>query len=315
MSLTAVSLYRCADFPRLITVIQLAYFLSTTLARVHQHLAITTLEVTVVGFAFCTLGTFICWWEKPSDVELPHVLELNTTMESILTQAGSCAAQRYRDTPLDFVSQHEWAGSLLWSYYVNILRQMGLFPNFHADRPVQRISSFDFPAPSSTTSLLGILCFAACYWASFFWAWGFNFPTKTEKILWQTAASLQVCLGVIAGGFEIYCWERHIDCQQILDPSATSTTEGVDAERSSRIHNRHARRSIRSIWNMPCNNSISKHPSLNIPLRSLVVTTPICAAYVLLRCFLLVEDVIGLRSLPNSAYQDVDWARFWPFQR
>jgi hypothetical protein len=51
-----------------------------------------------------------------------------------------------------------------------------------------------------------------------------------------------------------------------------------------------------------------KTPALAIPLRVLLPVQVLCAFYCLFRAFILVEDVIGLRGLPASAFETVDWA-------
>src|SRR5271155_5787431 len=46
---------------RLITVVQILWFTLNTLGRAIQRLAITTLELTTLGFIMCTLGTYCLW--------------------------------------------------------------------------------------------------------------------------------------------------------------------------------------------------------------------------------------------------------------
>ena len=122
----------------------------TTLARAAQGLAITTKELTVVGFIFCSLATSICWWYKPNDVEFGHVFELSTSIDDILKQAGEEASQVYRNTPLDFASREEWTLGNLWIYYVNILRPVRSFPRHTQGSTYPKAIVVQFPKATVT---------------------------------------------------------------------------------------------------------------------------------------------------------------------
>jgi TM2 domain-containing membrane protein YozV len=276
---------------------------------VAQGLAITTLELTIVGFIFCSLATSICWWFKPNDVEIFQVFELSDSIDDVLKQAGEDASEVYRNTPLDFASHEEWIGYNLWIYYVNILRLIGLFPDKHKDRLIQRLSSFNFPRPQPQMSELVVLWLGLAYAATFFGAWKFYFPSRLECVLWRVFSVSQCSLCLIVGIFEIY---------NFATPSTTgrpTTLTGqdfnIDAE-GGHTEKPRAVNSFRRFWSTPFNNSVGRHSSLDVPLRSLLVTTPLCAAYCICRWYLLLEDVIGLRSIPSSAYLTVDWTRYWP---
>ena len=58
------------------------------IGRVAQHLALTTLELTTLGFIVCTIGTSFLWAQKPSDISLPVVLTVECTIAEILVAAG-----------------------------------------------------------------------------------------------------------------------------------------------------------------------------------------------------------------------------------
>jgi hypothetical protein len=300
------------DKYRLITIGQTLYFLVTTLARAAQGLAITTLELTVVGFIFCSLATSICWWYKPNDVELSHVFELSSSIDDILKQAGEDASEVYRNTPLDFASREEWVGCNLWIYDVNILRRIGLFPDKHKDRPIQRLSSFNFPRPQSQMSELVVLCVGLAYASTFFGAWKFYFPSRLECLLWRVFCTLQCSLCLLVGVFEIYYFPTPLTTTTRRPTILMGQDFDSDIARAGHAEKPRPVNAFRRFWSKPCNNSIGRHASLDVPFRSLLVTTPLCAAYCICRWYLLLEDVIGLRSIPSSAYLTVDWTRYWP---
>jgi hypothetical protein len=60
------------------------------------------------------------------------------------------------------------------------------------------------------------------------------------------------------------------------------------------------------------NASPDKDPNLDVPIRLIMPVTFFCIFYCLFRGYILVEDIIGLRSLPESAFATVDWSKYIP---
>lgn len=60
------------------------------------------------------------------------------------------------------------------------------------------------------------------------------------------------------------------------------------------------------------NNSSGKDPLLYIPLKIILPMYVVGFLYCSSRAYILVADVVELRSLPASAYATVDWQKFWP---
>ncbi|KAF7370014.1 hypothetical protein MSAN_00631400 [Mycena sanguinolenta] len=54
-----------------VALIQGLWFILQTLARVHQHLAITQLEVVTLAFAVVNIFIWLLWWNKPLDAQRP----------------------------------------------------------------------------------------------------------------------------------------------------------------------------------------------------------------------------------------------------
>ena len=289
------------------------YFAVNALARVSQGLAITTLELTVLGFILCTLATSTCWWYKPNSVLTGHTFELSKSMEEIIRAAGAAADGTYRDTPLDFVSCERWSGNVLWPYYVNILRKTGLFKDAHRARPVQRLSSFSFPKPSTRRSEHLVLWLGLAYAAIFFAAWNFYFPTETERILWRVFATAQFVLSAGIGTLEISQLTWPTGPTQLPQPySINRSSLHEDTRKLGKSLGRKVFCWLRQVWDIPINNSTSQNPFYRISLGSLLLTTPLCAAYCICRWYIFLEDIIALRSLPSSAYRTVDWTQYWP---
>lgn len=298
---------------RLITGIQTLRFLVAITARFITGLAVTTLEMTVLANVFCTIMTFVAWWHKPTDVEISHLFELPTSIEKILKDAGDCADGQYRDTPLDFVSRDEWSASLLWNYYVNILRRMNLLRIFRLryDRPAQHMSTFNWPKPATRLQLVFILGVAVAHCAFFLGAWTFHFPTPIERTLWRSVAVIQAGISLTAAAFEIILFRSPIEHTRRQSP----TLEGVNICSSAHTGLKKIGCTlVRDLWSMPCNNELTGHfPCLDVPLRSILVTTPCCALYVVCRWYIIFEDLVALRSSPSSAYQHVNWTPYLPW--
>lgn len=97
------------------------------------------------------------------------------------------------------------------------------------------------------------------------------------------------------------------DAASSFNTATCSEAEAAGGDLTARL-----KHSATVFWSKPCNNTLQKDPSHDIPLRSILVTMPVLAAYAICRWYLLVEDMIGLRSLPPSAFETVDWMQCWP---
>ena len=289
---------------------QTIYFVVSTIARISQGLAITTMELTVLGFIFCTFATTMFWWHKPNDIQFGHVCKLEKSMEVILREAGEGANGTYRDTPMDFVSYEPWAGSVIFPYYISWLRYTGLFPDIHKARPIQRLSTLAMRKPLSRRSELIVAGLGIAYNATFFGAWNFHFPTRIEQLLWRVFTATQMGTSIVIAALEMsrLTWPK----PRSSDGHPSDNPSNTDPEKADGPRGKSFRRRVLDFWNKPCNNSKGRHTFSNVPLRALVVVTPFCAAYSVCRAYLLIEDLIGLRSVPMSSYHIVNWSQYWP---
>ncbi|KAJ6582528.1 hypothetical protein DFH09DRAFT_1309486 [Mycena vulgaris] len=58
------------------------WFTTQCLARVHQHLAITELEVATLAFAVANVFIWLLWWGKPLHVQLPIIIGPPTPLDA-----------------------------------------------------------------------------------------------------------------------------------------------------------------------------------------------------------------------------------------
>lgn len=63
---------------------QIAWSLLQCIARAIQQLPITPLEIATVGFAIPSFATFILWFNKPADIEVPTMLPVDDNVDDLL---------------------------------------------------------------------------------------------------------------------------------------------------------------------------------------------------------------------------------------
>ena len=157
---------------RFITVCQMVWFSINCFGRLAQRLAITTIELTTLGFILCTLGTYFLWARKPMDVGSAIILVPNVSVREIQEKAGDQAKEPFYDTPLDFIGRELSPWALYWTYLVNIL---GKFSSVFRHTP-QKIRDDNFlPLSPATTVVLFLsqVTFAAVHVSG----WNIHFPS------------------------------------------------------------------------------------------------------------------------------------------
>lgn len=305
---------------RVISVVQILWFLCHALARVCQGLAVTTIEVTTVAFIFCTLGTYFLWFHKPADIRTPLYIHLRPgiSITDILLQAGDRAQRPYSRTPLDFVSKREWFCSQWWSFGMNILRKLHIVfaPRV---RPIDRIpNDLHSVIPPRAVAILGAmdLIYAAIHVS----AWNTHFASSTERFLWRlSSVTMTVSVSVVLVVEALQPLVRKFSARpdQILPEKQRHPENYITKldrwrymvpmgrpvidilEVITRFSQRIAKR-LR-------NNSLNKDPDLYLPLKQLIPFTAAAAVYCVVRAYILLEDILSLRELPESAYRTVDW--------
>ncbi|RMZ79788.1 hypothetical protein DV738_g3191, partial [Chaetothyriales sp. CBS 135597] len=171
---------------RLITLLQAIWFVVNLAARSKQDLAISCMELSTSAWVIFCLGITICWSKKPADVETVEFIVTKTPLQQILKDGGDKARAPYYNTPLDFISREEWVWSRLWNHGLTYLRACRLVSPA-PERPIQHIGDTANPVVAGWWYALFVLI-SLCYFAVFIAAWNFNFPSKTERLLWRIAS-------------------------------------------------------------------------------------------------------------------------------
>jgi hypothetical protein len=315
---------------RIITVCQVFYFVANIVGRAILHLAITCMELTTAAFIVCTVATVFFWLYKPADVNTPEYLETESKISEIvlaavaeftppkvkpednssegISVAKPQAQHLYLRTPLDFISREEWHWSLYWSNWINILRH--LYINFAPKSlPVDRFENTVTLKPTRGVywCCLGV---SAVYTSIFVSAWNYDFPTTVERYLWR-AACLTI-LGTLVAFYtitEFAFWVYPVLEQRYghLLRRWFGNKRRVEPERQGWIRKR-----VHRVAAGIRNNSVSKDPALNVPLKAILPIYVVGVFYCTARSYILLSDVVELRSLPASAFITVDWSSIIP---
>ena len=226
----------------------------------------------------------------------------------MIDQSGVENPHDYTQTPLDFLRHEEWVVGVLWRHQLQILHRLtGNVLRKRVPRPVDQLRSDDFPALTLPVEICYGL-FMAAYTTIFFGGWHLAFPSQIEQILWRASSIVMLSFSFF-GGFFMFYVDRAIIRKQQRDAGAERTVKPlpqlplpyygkIPSDKQRYTKNRRV-----------LSNAI--HPP-TIPLPFLIPATIWCALYSLARAIILIEDIIGLRSLPASAYATVEWTNYLP---
>ncbi|ELR09976.1 hypothetical protein VC83_06378 [Pseudogymnoascus destructans] len=325
---------------RFLTIFQILWFSINSIGRVIQHLAITTLELTTLGFIVCTLGTYFFWAHKPMDVSTAITLVPNISLDEIIQRAGLNSQTSYKRTPLDFVGRNEWTSWMLYyTYWMNILRKLGIV--FHPNRrPIEKISD-DYTPALSSSSLFILFVFHTSYAAVHISGWNFHFPSQIEATIWHVA-TITVMLAICGcWAVDMWTWQlwpsiKHLlskpwgaaDIIPLCSRGKEPTVYEETAQSSSVRRILSTSLARHTIWIRSClsypqtiiqtaashlrNNSLDRDPDLTVPLKAILPITLFAASYTIARAYILIEDLVNLRSQPASTFKTVNWSDFLP---
>lgn len=298
---------------RAVVICQVLWFLVSTVARWIQGLVVTTAELTTVSFILCSAGTAFCWWRKPADVVTAETLHTNYSWDDILRNAGQ-PLNEWRLSPLDFISRREWWWSKTWMNFVNLLDNMHVTFGTR-ETPRDRIPDSE-QKELPRQAVFAVLGVTYGFFAVLFAAWNNSFPTKTEQLLWRAACvTMMTSLTALVLSAQLDLTYENL-LRVFRKAFRASFTHLACVEVFSQIHRTIVESSLFRQINKMCdsirNNSKGKDPHLQIRLRVILSMYVIGSLYILARAYVILADVLELRSLPASAYATVNWQKFWP---
>lgn len=300
---------------RALTILQILWFVVNCIARVAQALTVTTLELTTLGFIVTTVAVSFFWAHKPSDIGTASHLTIDATVAEIHFNAGDVASQEWFRTPLDFVNDRESYFTLYWTYSVNMIQKVHLLP-VRTRRPITSIPDDNMPSLFDTSvraqiigSLFSLFCFAINISG-----WNFWFPSTLERHLWRISSIVLLVTMYVGVSTQIYLVYIHESLKkgfQVLK-SGDTVVDSRTAPHAGRTATKNLLDKCRNLAARLRNLTPNKDPAFAAELKVLIVFFPGLTLYVLARAYLMIEDVISLRSLPANAYETVNWAQFLP---
>ena len=267
---------------------QICWVIINVVGRAIQGLAVTTLELATVSIVFCTIATFFCWLHKPADVKMPINLFTRYTTAEILRAAGDAAKDPYHMTPLDFVDNlgPSWSG--------NVMAFAGLRSG-PRQRPLPRMPNDRFPHVRGFRQFLLVTVTLFSDGIHIF-GWRFDFPTRAERILWRVASLQMFCTAAIFWVAELLAGlyrdqVAKLILTMIFHPSQISEVKKLRKGGPKR----------------------PQPTPETFPLPwEFATSMTVFSLYLIARAYVLVEMFVGLRTLPRSAYENVNWAGFLP---
>lgn len=147
---------------------QALWLVTQIISRVHQHKAVTLLEVSTTAYAVCALTAYLAWWNKPQNPTLPITISCS---DEELPQQQKTNLMYY-----DFESKEEyvWAGRDWFN-------------------DVFRIKGSSYPR---VITFLGILC-TAIFGVIHVTSWNIKLLSHAEQWLWRGSALYCCTAGTI----------------------------------------------------------------------------------------------------------------------
>ena len=274
-------------FQKLLAMVQTGWFVVQVLGRAIQHMPVTTLELTTFTYVFCTFASYYQWSNKPLDVESPTIIHIPKSTAEILIEAGNMpgANKPYEHTPLDFIDNQ--APSWLTEIQPHLYFKLG-----PRERPLPRFTNDKFPVIGAGPDSILLFIVILAYCCLHFIAWNFSFPTRVERILWRVG-----CITIVATTFIFLACETYQDGHRLgrwrrwylkLFPSNPVHVLRVDTMEKKRREMEF------------------------IPLWEMCIMSPVTFVYTLARAYIVAEVFVSLRSLPNGAFDSVQWSSYIP---
>ncbi|KAF2434361.1 hypothetical protein EJ08DRAFT_582328, partial [Tothia fuscella] len=170
---------KASSLAKAIVCAQALYFCAQFFGRIGAHLPVGLLELNTLAHALCTLVTYVIWWNKPLDIELPTFIQ---GKDGDLLSAGM-----YMASPKDCYLQYT-------DLLVPMARPMrGQYREYVATR----MRNGPFPEESCRTSVkLGNSFLISVPFAGFLYAglhllaWNPPVVTHMEILLWRISSLL-----------------------------------------------------------------------------------------------------------------------------
>ena len=191
-----------------ILIVQVAWFCMNCVSRLFQGLPLSLLEVSTAAHAFCTLLTYFVWWSKPMNVAAPTLMREKGAQE--LYALLKCTDLEYDEAwgvamgraAEGATGPHASAKIVLAANALRRTPTPGRPPS--QDRFKEPDSSLvpgNFGNRSSNEEFsvgISMAISPIFYGLVHFLAWGDNFPTPLERLLWRVSSFMVTFSGLVA---------------------------------------------------------------------------------------------------------------------
>jgi hypothetical protein len=182
---------KASALAKALVVMQVLWFVVQTIARALEGLPITHLEVVCLAFTLFNIGMYVCWWDKPLNVECPLEVEGRPGGDSNNMRAGK-----------------RWIGALLggltnlpvgeWIYS----SKAKLYPSLYCYHTGHNKGSFLNQYFSSDGALGGAFTLALSFTSATFGAlhaigWSLPSPSHDEHLFWQISCLVLMCYPLV----------------------------------------------------------------------------------------------------------------------
>ena len=176
-------------------------------------------------------------------------------------------------------------------------------------RRPNRIASDDFP-PHSFVGEWYCGALMIVYSAIFICAWSFYFPTPAERIMWRTASIVNLGFSFPLGLGLMYL--DYVYFGRSLFSRREPRGEGV-LDWVSKVMKLPVTSPRRTARAAAMRHHLGERPWLYyLPKGGLPWVLMMMVLYCIARIYIWTEDLIGLRRLPNSAFETVEWTQYLP---
>lgn len=172
------------EITRGMALIQTTWFIVQCIARIHQSLPLTELEVITLAFSFLNIVIRVIWWHKPLDVRYP----VRIGPPAPLTLVASSPPPREPFAP-------DWIKAIKYTFDIML---DGTATMFSGERDEDDIPKNAVRVPTLWAGRLsrrsrGLAAAFAIFLAMGFGAihcaaWNSSFPTTAESVLWRISS-------------------------------------------------------------------------------------------------------------------------------
>ncbi|CAO2654198.1 Nn.00g109310.m01.CDS01 [Neocucurbitaria sp. VM-36] len=257
-----------------LTIVQIVWILVQSVARIVQHLPLTTLEISTLAYIPCAIIAYILWWNKPYEVNMPTRLHLKPTGLPILhLNHRRGVAPHHEDTPCHCKhTRYLRTRKLLERHQIYRTQKYRTYETTRQCVEVLR-SSLDPVGIFGFSSALIFLIVGAIHLA----AWNFHFPSGFERWAWR------ICSILITTIIPLSWLITAVLLRVASDRWWDGTEDNIMLRKFQTMR-----------W-------------ISMGIQGCALTV-----YGFARLYLLVEVFMGLRASPGGIYKTPEWTNFLP---